>query len=369
VYLCPSFNNGCNASFFALDQTCSPIKSAQPGTCYDTGFEVAANKSYGIAGCQMCGSACGSPASFKTPVGFTEQNYYSGITWSCNTKCDAPIDCGGRASSGDGGVGANGPLCSTMDCWLGALSVRQNGQSVPLVLVKQPSPPTSSSASNPGQTPQITTVNGTSVSSSTTITLTAVRRTTDETQLAYDFSDPTGCAPGVCFSIPRCPKGVQCSAGTTTACTRPKADGARAGSVILSLGFKAEPVDSTTAPELPLQIQPIVGPADPASGNCGNPFDESKPAAPLFLPTALVGDPVELDATVIGSNAPGGIDPGGAAGKGGTAGTSSGTGGAAGIDCACHCEDGRVCSASSDCGVDSNGIPNVCGCPVGPPCH
>src|SRR5882672_390599 len=43
VYLCPSFNQGCNASFFTLDQTCSPIKSAQPGTCYDTGFEVASN--------------------------------------------------------------------------------------------------------------------------------------------------------------------------------------------------------------------------------------------------------------------------------------------------------------------------------------
>ena len=41
VYLCPSFNQGCSANFFALDQMCSPITAPQPGTCYDTGFEIA----------------------------------------------------------------------------------------------------------------------------------------------------------------------------------------------------------------------------------------------------------------------------------------------------------------------------------------
>jgi hypothetical protein len=35
-----------------------------------------------------------------------------------------------------------------------------------------------------------------------------------------------------------------------------------------------------------------------------------------------------------------------------------------GGDCNCYCPDGRDCTGGQSCGVDENGIPNVCGCPV-----
>jgi hypothetical protein len=37
-------------------------------------------------------------------------------------------------------------------------------------------------------------------------------------------------------------------------------------------------------------------------------------------------------------------------------------------ECSCRCDDNRTCTANADCGVDSLGIPNICGCPVSPPC-
>ncbi len=42
--------------------------------------------------------------------------------------------------------------------------------------------------------------------------------------------------------------------------------------------------------------------------------------------------------------------------------TSDGGGGG---NCTCYCPDNAVCTTHADCGVDSYGIPNVCGCPVG----
>lgn len=38
-------------------------------------------------------------------------------------------------------------------------------------------------------------------------------------------------------------------------------------------------------------------------------------------------------------------------------------------NCRCYCQDGRDCTGQPNnfCGVDSNGIPNVCGCPVNCP--
>jgi len=50
----------------------------------------------------------------------------------------------------------------------------------------------------------------------------------------------------------------------------------------------------------------------------------------------------------------------------GTGGRGKGGGGA--TDCACRCDNGAVCNSNGDCGVDSFGIPNVCGCPQNPPC-
>ena len=61
----------------------------------------------------------------------------------------------------------------------------------------------------------------------------------------------------------------------------------------------------------------------------------------------------------------------GGSGQGGsnaTTGTAS-TAGTAGTDCSCFCPDGRDCTSrgntSNPCGVDADGIPNACACPVG----
>ena len=39
-----------------------------------------------------------------------------------------------------------------------------------------------------------------------------------------------------------------------------------------------------------------------------------------------------------------------------------------GTRCSCRCDDDSVCTTHADCGVDSLGIPNVCGCPLTAPC-
>lgn len=55
----------------------------------------------------------------------------------------------------------------------------------------------------------------------------------------------------------------------------------------------------------------------------------------------------------------------------GSGGSSSGGGSSTGggtNNCSCFCPDGSDCTGATQpnpCGVDSNGIPNVCGCPVG----
>lgn len=63
-------------------------------------------------------------------------------------------------------------------------------------------------------------------------------------------------------------------------------------------------------------------------------------------------------ATALGAGAGGGSSTGGASGS-----TGGGTG-----SCRCFCPDGSDCTGATQanpCGVDSSGIPNVCGCPVG----
>jgi hypothetical protein len=356
VYLCPSFNMGCSANFFALDQTCSPIRSAQPGTCYDTGFEVAAASSYALASCQACDSGCGSPSSLKTPAGFSTPNYYSGFTWYCGTKCEAPPECGGHSTA------SSSTRCSTFDCWLAALSVRENAAEVPLVVVHRPAAPSSTAATNPAQTPRITQLNGTTTGPTTgTIALPPLGAASPSTRLEYEFSDPNGCAPGLCFSLSHCPSGVRCSVATTTVCSRVKQDGARSGAVTRTLSFNAQPADAN-AVELPLQLQPITGPKDPTTGACLDPFDDSDSQNAVFVDGALVGDVIDVRVSV--SSGSSGNGSAGGAGRSATAGA-----GGSQVDCSCRCDNGRVCSSHADCGVDADGIPNVCGCPVGPPCR
>jgi hypothetical protein len=121
VYLCPSFNTGnCRATYFSIDQTCTPLHDPMPGTCYNTGFRVAAGQSYGVAACTGCGMGCGNPVALQTPDGFTKPNYYSGMSFFCNTPCEVPPDCSqaaniggpgmttGTSTSGAGGAGGAG---------------------------------------------------------------------------------------------------------------------------------------------------------------------------------------------------------------------------------------------------------------------
>jgi hypothetical protein len=61
---------------------------------------------------------------------------------------------------------------------------------------------------------------------------------------------------------------------------------------------------------------------------------------------------------------------GGSSGQGGSGqgGSSSSSAGTASNNCACFCPDGSDCTGAktpNPCGVDANGIPNACGCPVG----
>ena len=65
----------------------------------------------------------------------------------------------------------------------------------------------------------------------------------------------------------------------------------------------------------------------------------------------------------------------GGGGTGGSGGSSAGTSGSSGTGgtgnaCRCFCPDDSDCTNSTDpnpCGVDADGIPEVCGCPVGCP--
>ncbi len=64
------------------------------------------------------------------------------------------------------------------------------------------------------------------------------------------------------------------------------------------------------------------------------------------------------------------LDPAtGTGGTNGSGGSSSGSAGG-GNSCTCFCPDGSDCTNASDpnpCGVDADGIPEACGCPVGCP--
>jgi hypothetical protein len=84
------------------------------------------------------------------------------------------------------------------------------------------------------------------------------------------------------------------------------------------------------------------------------------------------GDSFALSGRVCGrSFDEGSIDSAGSdnSGQGGTAqGGSSSSSGGSGNNCACFCPDGSDCTGAqtpNPCGVDADGIPNACGCPVG----
>ncbi len=105
VYLCPTFNTGnCKATYLSIDQTCVPLQNPVPGTCYNTGYKVAAHQTYGIASCTGCATGCGNPGSLQTPAGFTKPNYYSGISFYCGTPCEVPPDCSQAANAGGPGT-------------------------------------------------------------------------------------------------------------------------------------------------------------------------------------------------------------------------------------------------------------------------
>jgi hypothetical protein len=128
VYLCPDFSSAnCDSGFFQLDQMCSPVgPDAIGGTCYDTGLEVSAGRSYGLATCQECGSNCGRPASVNTPPGFLGRDWHSGFGWFCHQECEVPPSCGGRNDSespgGSGGSGASGTSGGTQPGQIGGSS-------------------------------------------------------------------------------------------------------------------------------------------------------------------------------------------------------------------------------------------------------
>jgi hypothetical protein len=297
VYLCPSFNTGtCRADFLSLEQTCTPVQGPQQGVCYDTGFELAADRSYALASCLECGKGCSSPGSFKTPPGFVSPHYYSGITLSCTEPCEAPPDCGGPKQDAK-------TRCSTADCWLSALAIEQEGKPVEQVVISQPLPSTGTVSA---MAPRVTQLNGvTLTTTSTAVTLAPIRSVNEQVPLEYDFLDPTGCSPGVCFSMPRCPTGVRCAAGTKAVCTHAKRDGLTVGTVMRTLGFKAEPTTITTT-ELPLEFQLIAGPVDPSTGLCTDPFDSSTPNAPTLVQGVLISEAIELNVTIgpLGSTPP-----------------------------------------------------------------
>jgi hypothetical protein len=112
VYLCPSFNSGnCRATYLGIDQSCTPLRNPQPGTCYNTGFKVAGGQSYGVASCTGCAMGCGNPVSLNTPEGFTKPDYYSGMSFYCGTPCTVPPECapaGGGPGAGSGGTSNTG---------------------------------------------------------------------------------------------------------------------------------------------------------------------------------------------------------------------------------------------------------------------
>ncbi len=120
--------------------------------------------------------------------------------------------------------------------------------------------------------------------------------------------------------MPHCPQGVRCAVSTTRVCTHAKQDGLTAGSVIRTLGFKAEA--TTPQPvELPLQVELVAGPVDPRTGVCTDPIDTSDPDAPKFVEGVLTSEPIELFVTVRGSDAPSPSEAG--TGTGTDAGTSN----------------------------------------------
>lgn len=108
IYMCPSTTNCALPKYFSLDGTCAPAQSVAPGTCVNTGLQVAASQSYGFSNCQACGSNCSNPVSLDTPPGFASSRFASGITLSCGgATCVAPPDCGGPPTGSGGSSGAN----------------------------------------------------------------------------------------------------------------------------------------------------------------------------------------------------------------------------------------------------------------------
>ena len=108
IYMCPSTANCALPKFFSVDNACSPAGAVTPGSCVNTGLQVAASQSYAFSNCQACGSNCSNPVSFETPSGFFSSQFASGITLSCGgVTCTAPPDCGGPPTGTTGSSGAS----------------------------------------------------------------------------------------------------------------------------------------------------------------------------------------------------------------------------------------------------------------------
>jgi hypothetical protein len=103
------------------------------------------------------------------------------------------------------------------------------------------------------------------------------------------------------------------------------------------------------------------------------PIDQS---CPVNFGQQGTGEAFELAGRICGrSFDESSLDRGGSSNDNGSGGSSNGSGGSnaasgSGNDCTCFCPDGRVCTGvqgSNPCGVDADGIPEPCGCPVD--CH
>lgn len=130
IYMCPSTANCALPKYFSLDNTCAPANAPAPGTCVDTGLQVAGSQSYGFSDCQACGSNCSSPVSLDTPRGFLSRKYAPGISLSCmGATCTPPPDCGGPTTGSAGSGGSSGGASSGGGSGSGGSSGSSGGSS------------------------------------------------------------------------------------------------------------------------------------------------------------------------------------------------------------------------------------------------
>lgn len=182
------------------------------------------------------------------------------------------------------------PTCAATDgaCFQKNLRlVEQGGSDIELVTIAGALP---AATAIPGGAPMVTDV----ILANAAATMT-IGSTTGSTPLWLAFSDPLGSRPAFCMQT--CPKNAKCAAGYR--CTRSFKDGLISGVYKTWLGYKAEPVDSTTTADLQLQITPISTPdgSDPiaqfeAIESAGGDISQLGPDQ------VVVGEPVTVEQTV-----------------------------------------------------------------------